>query len=73
MKKGYIVRVHDRADKRILRLRLSAKSRTRLSRASAARKHLLLALFETLSDAEFKQYVALNRKIINALNTYENQ
>jgi len=64
---GYVKREANKQDRRAHRLVLSAQSKKRINAFKAKRLGLMLKLFSALTDAEFTQYVALNKKVINGL------
>jgi len=64
---GYVKREENSEDRRAHRLILSAQSKKRINTFKAKRLGLMLKLFSALTDAEFKQYLALNKKVISGL------
>lgn len=64
---GYVKREANREDRRAHRLVLSAQSKKRIAAFKAKRLDLMLKLFSALTDAEFKQYLALNKKVTKKL------
>jgi DNA-binding MarR family transcriptional regulator len=65
--KGYIEREQSSTDRRVHRLALSSQSTKRIAEFKKKRIQVMLKVFKALSDQEFTQYLALNKKIINAL------
>lgn len=64
---GYVKREASAQDRRAHRLVLSAQSKKRINTFKAKRLKLMLNLFSALSDSEFKQYLALNKKVTSTL------
>jgi DNA-binding MarR family transcriptional regulator len=64
---GYVKREENAEDRRAHRLILSAQSKKRINAFKAKRLDLMLKLYSALTDAEFKQYLALNKKVISGL------
>lgn len=67
VKAGYIKRERDRDDKRAHRLFLTARSKKRIAEYREKRAKFMLDIFKSLSDEEFKLYVALHKKLIASL------
>ena len=63
VKSGHIERHEDPRDRRLVRLTLSKRTAQKIARMRGEYEQKLLRAFEALTDAEFKQYVALNKKI----------
>lgn len=61
---GYVVRKMHAEDRRTVTLTLSKKTRTQVDRTKRQGLQKLLKFFEVLSDREFNQYFALNKKIV---------
>ena len=60
---GYVLRKTHAKDRRSVTLTLSKKSATQLAKIKKHAAERFLTLLESLNDAEFTQYVALNKKI----------
>jgi len=67
VKKGYIKRKSKPTDRRASTLMLSLHSRKKIQDFKKKRIVMMLHMFTALTDAEFKQYVALNKKIFTSL------
>jgi DNA-binding MarR family transcriptional regulator len=65
--KGFVVRKRDQKDRRAFRLMLSTESRKRIEAFKKKRMQMMLKMFEALTDEEFEQYLALNKKIIQKI------
>ena len=63
---GYLKRETSSEDRRAVTLVLSKKSKRQTENMKARALRKFLKLFEVLNDREFKQYVALNKKIVRA-------
>jgi DNA-binding MarR family transcriptional regulator len=61
---GYLLRKSSTQDRRIVTLTLSTKSKTQVNRMKKHAVEGFLKIFEALSDKEFDQYVALNKKLV---------
>lgn len=63
----YLTRGTSAEDRRTVTLTLSKKSRGQIARMKKGFLERLLKLFEVLSDVEFDQYLALNKKIVRGI------
>jgi DNA-binding MarR family transcriptional regulator len=61
---GYLTRKADATDRRAVVLSLSKKSKTQVERMKKHALQRFLKIFEVLNDAEFNQYFALNKKLV---------
>jgi DNA-binding MarR family transcriptional regulator len=61
---GYLTRKEDTGDRRTISLTLSKKSKNHVDRMKKRALQKFLTVFKILSDREFDQYVALNKKIV---------
>ena len=64
VKSGYLMRKTSTLDRRIVRLTLSKKTKTQVDKMKKQGIQDFLKIFEVLSDKEFDQYFALNKKIV---------
>jgi DNA-binding MarR family transcriptional regulator len=65
--KGYVTREPSSTDRRSQKLILSQQSKKHIAVFKKERIHMILKMFEVLSDLEFTKYVALNKKILDAM------
>ncbi len=70
---GYLVREPRVEDRRSVILTLSKKSRGQVDRMKRHALQKFLKVFKVLSDAEFNQYIALNKKIVQGFMSENNQ
>jgi|ERR1700722_7474333 DNA-binding MarR family transcriptional regulator len=68
VRSGYIARNVSPEDRRIMTLTLSQKSKSRIAQMKKLVLQKFLKLFEVLSDREFDQYLALNKKLVRAVH-----
>jgi DNA-binding MarR family transcriptional regulator len=64
VKSGYLVRETHPEDRRTVTLTLSKKSRNQVEKMKKQALEKFLKIFQVLSDKEFDQYFALNKKIV---------
>lgn len=64
---GYLTRVSDNNDRRIVNLVLTDKTQAFISEIKSKLREQFGVMFEALSDDELKQYAELNSKIIKNL------
>lgn len=62
---GFVIRETSRVDKRVLHISLSEKAQQELVRMTHEKVKAFSDFFSALDDEEFRQYVALNKKIIS--------
>jgi DNA-binding MarR family transcriptional regulator len=62
---GYVMRQVDDKDRRSVTLTLSRKTKSKMDKLKKERVGQLLTFFKALSDKEFDQYIALNKKILD--------
>ena len=67
VKSGYVVRREQLKDRRTVLLSLSKKTKNQVEKMKKQAVHKFLKIFNILSDKEFNQYCAINRKIIQNL------
>jgi DNA-binding MarR family transcriptional regulator len=65
LESGYVVQKSDASDHRFLQINLSTKGRKMIVQMRKQGVELMGKLFDTLSDEELKQYLALHKKILN--------
>ncbi len=63
---GYLMRKPHAKDRRSVTLILSKKSRSQIDQMKRRVLQKFLKVFKVLSDAEFNQYLALNKKIVRS-------
>lgn len=66
VKSGHLVRRELASDRRAVALSLSKRTKAKMNQMRNAALQKALSLFESLSDGELEQYIALNRKIAQA-------
>lgn len=66
VKSGHLVRRELASDRRAVALSLSKQTKAKMNQMRDAALQKALSLFESLSDRELEQYIALNRKIAQA-------
>ena len=64
VKSGYVMRKAHAEDRRSVTLTLSQKSKKRVEKMKADGIKRMLQFFKALSDAEFDQFIRLNKKIV---------
>lgn len=65
---GYVVRKEDAKDRRRVALILSSTTKSHVAKMKKRVAVGLLKTFEILSDREFDQFLALNRKLVHGLS-----
>lgn len=63
LNKGLVERFEDRADRRIVRIRLSTKAREHFQRMKQFHREKMMKLFASLSDEELQQLATILQKI----------
>lgn len=65
---GYVVRVYDPDDRRIIRIKLTAKGMELVTRINQQRRRMLIKIFGKLSEAERKEHLRLLMRIHGILS-----
>lgn len=65
-KNGYVERVNDQKDRRIINIRLLQKGSRLVSRIQGQRRDIIVSLFEKISDRDREEYLRILAKIRDA-------
>lgn len=65
---GYVTRKTHKEDRRVISLTLSSKTKKQVEAMKKQALQKFLKFFEVLNDAEFNQYILLNKKIVERLS-----
>jgi len=68
VEKDYLLREHDTHDKRVIILSLSAKAKKQLKAFKNKHVKKLTEAFSALTDKELAQFMALNKKLMEAIS-----
>ena len=69
---GYVVREEHAQDRRAVTLTLSTKTKRQVAKMKERMMHNFLEIFAVLGDTEFKQYCALQKKIVERFSNKHN-
>ena len=69
----YVVRHFDPHDRRVIKVRLTAKGEELICKVFEERKKIIVRLFEKVSDADRTEYLRILTQIKDALNKAKNQ
>lgn len=67
VKYGYLVRVFDPADRRIIKVKLTLKGEQLLNRVNRARREMVVNVFSKISQAEREEYLKILTHVYEAL------
>lgn len=68
VKAGYVVRVYDHRDRRIIRVRLTPKGRELVIKINEQRRNLVIKIFGKISEADRHSYLRILMQIKDILN-----
>ncbi len=67
-KMGFIKRIYDESDRRVIRVVLTPKGRRVVEEVKTKRKKLIESIFSKFSEREQQAYLRILRKLMNALD-----
>jgi DNA-binding MarR family transcriptional regulator len=67
VKYGYLVRVFDPADRRIIKVKLTPKGEQLLNKVNRARREMVVNVFSKISQAEREEYLKILTHVYEAL------
>src|SRR3989338_5172757 len=65
VKQGYVIRRTNSKDKRALHLEVSKKGHAQILKTKLQHSKIISSLFSSLTNRELKNFIALNKKILN--------
>jgi len=68
VKCGYLVRVYDPHDRRIIRIKLSAKGGELLKKTTQARREMIIDIFGRISQDDREAYLRILSQVLDILN-----
>ena len=72
-KKGYVRRIYDEEDRRVIYIRLTGQGEQIIKKAREKTEERLLKIFEKMGEADTAEYLRLSRKLFEILQSEQNE